>query len=401
MTTTLELLAAKYLGARRMTFYSLAVELDSALERRLPLLRQLADGEGATLDKIVRSLLEMHDATSSSSTSGSDAVRLASSTTEASLVGSGALRSESVRAALTAVNFLETVEAARGLSGARRLDVVLSANCLILTRHIVEGTPWLRQMHPIFGELSNDLDERLPYLSRVVALDLFSGEVPASVAGWRWDPDACSLFLKGQWDKIDWVNAPSGFHDYERVADVLVYYPVRAEELYLVQENLIGMKQFAGRLFSALGFPSSCQKGFSFNQVIDKQMAVARYIFKQPVELRGVWGAWLTRQFKAALARSGQYFITGLRSSTPATVSLDAWLPAGADYFTVVDGRMEAAKPVADVRRAFGSFFSTTPILVPGATPPAGYSATGVPAPVLSGGGSVGGGRLFSRPQGG
>lgn len=251
----------------------------------------------------------MHNATASS-ISGADAVRVAGDSAAMSLlVGGGGLRTETLRAALTTTNFLETVEAAQGLSGVDRLDAVLSANCIILTRYIVEGTPWLRQMHPIFGLHFNDLDERLPYFSRVIALDLDTGEVPISVAGWRWDPDAFSLFLKGQWDKIDWINAPSGFHDYERAADLSVYYPVQPEELYLVQEILVGMKQFAGRIFSALGYPSTCFDGWSFADVIDKQMAAARYISKQPPSLQSDWGPWLTQQFKAALARAGQYVI--------------------------------------------------------------------------------------------
>jgi hypothetical protein len=397
LTSTLETLAVKYLGTRRTSFYALAAQLDSLLLRRLPLLRQLAVEQDASLEDIVSGLLEMHDATNVSSSSVSmGEVRSSGEATVA--VSSGTLRSEAVRAALTSTNFLETVEAAQGLSGVDRLDTILSSNCVILTRFVVEGTPWLRQMHPIFGDLSNDLDERLPYFSRVVALDLVTGEVPTSVAGWRWDSGACKLFLEGKWDKIDWVNVPTGFHDFERVAAVSEYYPVMPEELYLVQENLIGMKQFAGRLFSALGYPATCLEGSSFNDLMDKQMEVARYIAKQPPQLRGDWDAWLTQQFKAALARAGQYFITVLRSSTPATVGLEAWLPAGADYFTVVDGRMTAARPVADVRCAFGDMFITTPILVPGATPPAGYSVAGSSAShhgVLNaapGGGGGGGG---------
>jgi len=50
MTTTLETLAAKYLGARRMSFYALTSELDSALELRLPLLRQLTGEQDASLE---------------------------------------------------------------------------------------------------------------------------------------------------------------------------------------------------------------------------------------------------------------------------------------------------------------------------------------------------------------
>eukprot|EP00962_Isochrysis_galbana_P050502 scaffold21869_cov137-Isochrysis_galbana.AAC.1 len=128
MASAFEQLSSKLLGARRISHYVAAVELDTYLCARLPLLQQLVSSEGATVESVVRTLLNLHE-TQTASTSG----------------GSGSVG--------------ET-------AGVDRLDVAFSARCVLLTRYLVDAPSWLKLKHPLFDDLASSLDDRQAYFSR-------------------------------------------------------------------------------------------------------------------------------------------------------------------------------------------------------------------------------------------
>eukprot|EP00962_Isochrysis_galbana_P057670 scaffold30134_cov118-Isochrysis_galbana.AAC.1 len=71
MASAFEQLSSKLLGARRIPHYVAAVELDAYLCARLPLLQQLVSSEGATVESVVRTLLNLHKTQTASTSGGS------------------------------------------------------------------------------------------------------------------------------------------------------------------------------------------------------------------------------------------------------------------------------------------------------------------------------------------
>lgn len=397
MSSAFDQLSVKLLGSRRVSPYSAAVELDAHLQARLPLLQQLVGTDGATLESVVQALLDLHKVQTAVSAGGDAAAGGPTALAGAARASSGGgILSEQIQVALSSAAFLQAVDAVNEATGIDRLDAAFCSQSILLIRYVVDAPGWLRIKHSVFDELAGLLDDRQAYFSRVVAFDTAAGEVPDSVASWRWDRTTCDTkFLTGLWHNIDWVNSPTGYLDFESVAKVTTYHPVRAEEIYITQQTLLGVKWFGGRLFGALGFPSQCDHGHSFGDFIDHHMMITQYITTMPNELRGDWDSWATTQFEGAMRRAGRHWIDTIRSGTPASASLSGWLPSDAEYFQVTAARMTAAKPILDVRRAFGSsaYFTTTPLVVPGATPPQGYAAPGV-INRLGGGAAAGGGAV-------
>jgi len=255
---------------------------------------------------------------------------------------------------------------------------MFAAGSIILLRFILENTSWLRNRHAFFIELAPDLNARLAYFSRALAWDVDTQQVPGHLASWRWSSATLALFSKGKWDEIDWVNAPSGFIDLDCADNGGSVSYVVASEHYTVQASLEGIKKFLGRLFVALGFPDACATGWTFNQVVDKQMAMSKYAAMLPAEMAADWPEKLNKRFREALARAGQHFITVLHSGKPATASLYEWLPEGADYFPLMLADQAAAAPLKLMQRAFPSAFQTAIRSLPGTTRPALLSSSAV-----------------------
>ena len=370
--------------------------------RQQPLIAQLVSNSADTLDNVLRDLMETHDAVSATSGAVMDGSAFGAgegASSAGSLSDGGSLATKALSDAVHHENFLYAITDCEGKAGVDRLDICFAARSIILLRFILENAPWLRHRHDFFIELAPDLDARLAYLSRVLALDVDTQQVPGHLASWRWSPAALALFSKGKWDEIDWVNAPSGFLDLDYADNGGSVSYVVASERYTLQPSLEGIKKFLGRLFVALGFPDTCATGWTFNNVVDTQMAMSKYTAALPTEMAADWSEKLNNRFREALARAGQHFITVLHSGKPATASLHEWLPEGADYFSLMLADQAAAEPLKLMQRAFPSAFQTAIRSLPGATRPtllpslAAGSNTGADS-------STGGGEATRTPAG-
>jgi hypothetical protein len=131
--------------------------------------------------------------------------------------------------------------------------------------------------------------------------------------------------------------------------------------------------------------------------VIDKQMVMSKYAATLPPEMAADWPEKLNNRFHDALMCAGQHFNTVLHSGRPADSSLYEWLPAGADYFSLMRADLEAAAPLKLFQRAFPTAFQTTIRSLPGATRPAPFSPSAVISSTGAGAGSSPGGGGATR----
>eukprot|EP00962_Isochrysis_galbana_P004696 scaffold1294_cov126-Isochrysis_galbana.AAC.1 len=106
MASAFEQLSSKLVGARRISHYVAAVELDTYLCARLPLLQQLVSSEGATVESVVRTLLNLHETQTASTSGGSGGGDVTDSAVAPAVAGGGLLNAQ-IQVALSSSSFLQ------------------------------------------------------------------------------------------------------------------------------------------------------------------------------------------------------------------------------------------------------------------------------------------------------
>eukprot|EP00962_Isochrysis_galbana_P024713 scaffold7583_cov118-Isochrysis_galbana.AAC.19 len=110
MASSFEQLSSKLVGARRIFHYGAAVELDTYLCARLPLLQQLVSSDGATNESVVRTLLNLHETQTASTSGGSGGGDVTDSAVAPAVAGGGLLNAQ-IQVAFSSSSFLQAVDA--------------------------------------------------------------------------------------------------------------------------------------------------------------------------------------------------------------------------------------------------------------------------------------------------
>eukprot|EP00962_Isochrysis_galbana_P027800 scaffold8759_cov135-Isochrysis_galbana.AAC.4 len=156
--SSFEQLSSKLVGARRISHYGAAVELDTYLCARLPLLQQLVSSDTAPpLRVCCPGTSQPATCTRPRRLQPQVAQAVATLLTQPlrqrlpGLVCS-TRRFKSLSAPLR-FSKQWTRLAVGEAAGIDRLDVAFSARCILLTRYLVDAPGWLKLKHPLFDDL--------------------------------------------------------------------------------------------------------------------------------------------------------------------------------------------------------------------------------------------------------
>ena len=143
-------------------------------------------------------------------------------------------------------------------------DVVLSAQCTILTRFALRNDTSLIPYHPLYGKLQMIRHELVHLFARAQILGP-NGEPPANVQmeQWRWCDKAFALFCKRQVISMDWVSHESGFLGVRALRDVNPIAAVPREQHYSVVAVCEGIRDFIHPTFVQAGFSAVSNHGYT------------------------------------------------------------------------------------------------------------------------------------------
>ena len=164
-----------------------------------------------------------------------------------------------------------------------------------------------------------------------------NGLVPRGLEDWSITGEAgrapafLKSFLSGDWATMDWFGTPTtpGLCNYLSRRQGAIYQPPKPEDWYCVPEALRKLADFGQRLFSALGYPATVERGYSFRSFIH---LIVYYLEMAPdLPTPGMIYQWIddcdlcARQALALAAQSHKLRI-GLAGGAPQP-PLDALLP--------------------------------------------------------------------------
>ena len=291
--------------------------------------------------------------------------------------------------------FSATVDEADGLSGLDLLDKVCSSGAVIVLRYLYFAAPFLTTKHELFGRMAQAMPERREHLSACVTTDPSTGNVPDKYGTYRISVSADTFFWSLQWTKMDMVNhsmddpAVGGFLSLRHLDNACVFGQVPEADWYVVEVCLVGVRSWFTRLLLGGGFSAAPTSGYTWEQVVDEQIELIRYIQGLPADERPSWIAWARANFlEQALGRAATHAEVILKSSEPAREEFGPFLPDGAAFFTNITRRLREAEPVAAVRRAFPNFMPATPIALPGTSTLASGTSTSAGTALHSGTGT-------------
>lgn len=383
-------------------------ELARELERRGKglVVRELL-AAGSSVSQVVEEILESHSSTAGSSTvphsgDASEAVVAAGS----SGGGGGAMEQHEFDRAVTSPNFIEAYEKIKDVSGVEVLDAAATSGSILMLRYMFMSPAWMRPRHAAFDILGKNLADRQSYLAYCSAVDIDTEVVPPQLSTYRLSDAQNEAFWSFKWDELDMVNATSGspneggFLALRYLQHGTTYAKVDAADFYTVESALAGIKEWFGRLLVGVGFSLEPGEGYSWAQVVERQLELVQYVNGLPASEITQWRAWASENFRMhALQRAQVLFRSKLVTSRPADETISAFLPDGSAFFANIAAKLEDAKPIAVVRRAFPSYFPSEPVVLAGTsgvkkgggggkdvTPEGGGSRYGGLKPVKGGG---------------
>lgn len=330
---------------------------------------------GSTVAQVVDEILECHATTSGSaavpdSGGGTSSAQLAATP---SFGAAGAMEQREFERAVSSPNFVEAYETMKGAEGIALLDAAASSGSVLMLRFLFSAPAWMRPRHSAFDLLGKRLSDRAAYLAYCATVDVGEGEVPKRFSTYRLTDEQAEAFWSCRWDEIDMVNADShvphegGFLALRYLDNGTRYSQVAQADFFTVESSLLGVRDWFDRLLVGVGFSPAPDEGYSWTDVIDRQLEFVRYLNGLPAAEKSNWQAWAGDNFtKHALGRAQTLFKAQLVTSRPADEVVSAFLPDGASFFANISAKLEDAQPIAVVRRAFPSYFPSEPVVLPG-----------------------------------
>lgn len=330
---------------------------------------------GSTASQVVDELLEAHIATAgSASVPDSGAAEASGGAVSASgHAAGGAMEQREFERAISAPNFLEAYEAMRRAEGIDVIDAASTSGSILMLRFLFTSAAWMRPRHSAFDIIGKHIAERANYLAFCIAVDSEEGTVPRDLSTYCLPEAQAEAFWGCRWSDLDMVNAcrerphEGGFLALRYLQNGNLYSPVVEYDHYTVESCLLGVRDWFGRLLTGIGFTPKPDEGYSWYDVIDRQLEFVRYLNGLPAVERENWRKWADTNFRQhALMRAQVLFRARLLTSHPADEVISYFLPEGAAFFMNITNKLEDAKPIATVRKAFPSYFSAEPVSLPG-----------------------------------
>ena len=346
---------------------------------------------GSTATEVVDDLLGVTAALSAPLPPGaSDPAPASAGGAGGAMPGGSALSAAALERAMNK-RFMDTVDDADGLEGLELLDVCAATTSVLILRYFYFASAFLITRHEIFGRMSKAMPERRSHLAQGVITGAASVGSTDQYATYDLTPEQDTKFFGLDWDnQFDMVNHSidrperGGFLAVRYLETACTFGHVSFDQHYVTESTLLGVRTWFDFVLLAAGYSSAPAAGYTWFQVIDKQLDLVRYIDGLPDSERDPWKKWARDNFLVhALRRACTHAGGILRSHEPASETFGAFLPADAVFFANIDRRFKDAAPVALVRRAFPGLMQSAPVQLAGTS--AASSSQGV-------GGGLGGG---------
>lgn len=347
-------------------------ELARDLDRRgkLQAVRDLF-AAGSSVSKVVEEILESH-VTSAGAATVPDSGAEASSAGGGGSIG-GSMEQREFERAVTAPNFIKANETIQQAEGIWAIEAAATSGSTLMLRYLFWSPAWMRPRHAAFDTLGKHLDDRSGYLEYCITVSADTETVPSHLATYRLSDTQVEAFWGCRWSELDMVNAnpharhEGGFLAVRYLEHGQAYDTVAQSDFYTVESSLLGIREWFGRLLLGVGFSAAPDEGYSWNDVVDRQLELVRYLEGLPAQDRNTWRQWASDNFiKHALVRAHTLFRAKLQTSRPADEVISHFLPDGSAFFANITSKLEDAKPIAVVRRAFPNYFPTTLVSLPG-----------------------------------
>ena len=350
--------------------------------------------------KLVSDLIRSHtEVTASSSGSGGSGGDLGDLTFN-SAASYGSIRDQSIGDALRSKDASEALEAAKDLTGVKRVEEIMQSGAVLLTRAELLQESWLHNKHAVLASCSLDAPYLCPYFASVLTEDKVSGEVPARLQPYVFPSSELGVIRSKAWSDMDLLGEALKIRHLQR--GTVTKMPNK-KELYVVEKCLNLLKDHGARLFFGLNLGLSPTEGYSFTDGVDLQLEAVDFALTLPEAESSEWLTFLDKEFRTNwLDAGGEHYHAKLKTGRPdaTEAQLSEFLPLGNAYFKNVRSRMTRAEPVAEFRVAFPTMFASKPVSIAG-TSAAHSSNGGGGGGGNSGGGGGGGASSSGRPDNG
>ena len=282
----------------------------------------------------------------------------------------GTIKDEIVRSSLHSETFVSGTEAMKlAPTGRQVLECGLLSRSPLLYRATLLGEPWLLSRSASLSVLTTARNFITNYLEHAITVDANTGAVPDRLARYRFPMTEIKKVIKGDFDKINFVNGASGFLALMNLMHGCKYRPVTDKDIYTVEASLRGLRAHGRRIFTAFGFaPDRSEYGFTFSDLCDKHLELIAFARTLPPKEQDDWLPWATEEFTQALCDAGRHYLTKLytNNTNDEDSIIDEFLPFEANYFTNVPVRMKQSEPFWELRTAFTTLNSDEMIDLPG-----------------------------------
>ena len=285
----------------------------------------------------------------------------------------GTLKDETIRSSLHSEAFVSGAERMKLASSGRQvIEGGLLSRAPLLYRATLLGEPWLMSRSTAFSTLTTARNAITNYVEHALTVDPESGTVPDRMARFRFPLTEIKKVIKGEFDKINFVNGTSGFLALFEIMHGCKYHPLTDLEVFTTEASIRGMKSHGRRLFTAFGFTADrSEYGYTFSDLCDKQLELVSFARTLPAAEQEIWMPWAAQEMKQALVDAGLHYVMKIytNDTNDDDSIIDEFLQFDANYFTNVAVRMKQSEPFFELRTAFSTLTSDKPIHLPGTGP--------------------------------
>ena len=288
----------------------------------------------------------------------------------------GGIKDEIIRSSLHSENFVSGTEAMKlAPTGRQVIEHGLLSRAPLLYRATLLGEPWLLSRSTAFSPLTTARNFITNYVEHALTVDTNTGTVPDRLARFRFPLSEVKKIIKGEFDKINFVNGTSGFLALLQLMHGCKYRPVTEQDIFTVEACIRGIRTHGRRLFTAFGFAADrSEYGYTFTDLCDKQLELISFARTLPPKEQADWLPWASEEFTQALVDAGRHHLTKTftNDTNDEDMIIDEFLPLEANYFINVPVRMKQSEPFYELRTAFSTLNSDEMIDLPGTTPSSG-----------------------------
>ena len=279
------------------------------------------------------------------------------------------LREETLKEAFQESGFIACIDKTKKLSGRQEVEEFMLSGSTIALRAALVGENWLLGRHAGLKGLSTSRTHLSKHFERALTIDVKTDTVPTRLEPLRFPISAIKNIVKGEFDKLPYVNGEGGFLNKTELTQGVKFNPVPDNQVWTVDASVRGARALGRRLFGAINMtPDDCVGGYTFSELCDKQLELIAFANSLPKADRAEWLRFAHKEFVQALKDAGAHFISKLFALDPtsAEAQIDEFLPMECDYFPNVRNKMQRGEPIFELRTIFPSLQVSGTIDLPG-----------------------------------